>query len=330
MTDRRLGEGWALAPCTCGELVQGIAHGEPFLVSCPIDRYSRVGVVLGEGRDGQGDAPPSKARRAVRMTLELLRRRHEPFALSVSCPLCPSRGFGTSTADVVGAIAATAMAAGVPLPPEEVARLAVEIEPSDGTMFPGLALFAHRTGRGWEMLGPAPPLLVAVLEFEGDVDTLEYNAALDLELLRSAEPEHALALELLRRGIREGRPELMGQAATASARTNQRLLLKPALEKVIALGERCGALGVCAAHSGTVLGVLFLPVAVAAAERLLVDARRALPGLAGCWLSRMVDGGWRQPPGTPLPELLPPRRAESRTAALPACGAVVGRSRPVP
>lgn len=50
------------------------------------------------------------------------------------------RGFVTSTAYVVGAIAATAWALGKWLAAGEVDRLAVAIEPSDGTMLPGLAL----------------------------------------------------------------------------------------------------------------------------------------------------------------------------------------------
>ncbi len=333
------GIGTAHVPCTCGELVQGVLEGEPFLVSCPIDRYSRVRVCVGSpGQRGEvglsgldqavvttsaisdqqgrttevvttgvmpGPSSPrttlavhggrghDKARLAAAATLALLGYPEAPFTMEVSRPLPPSKGFGTSTADVVGAIVAAAAAVEASLDPEEVARLAAAIEPSDSTMFPGLAFFNHRSGRQWEILGPSPSLTIAVLEFEGDVDTLDYNARLDLSVLRSMEPAHATALEMLWRGLKTGQPELIGQAATASARINQLLLPKPELEGLISLGERFDALGVCVAHSGTAAGVLFGSGESQSARRLLAEARGSLKGLQGGWLSRMVGGGPR-------------------------------------
>ncbi len=308
-------------PCTCGELVQGILEGEPFLVSCPIDRYSRVRVTVGSseqeetpsrpnpkngaadfqddrvrriartGSPAGGDSFPGKALRAAQATLALLGYAGIPFSLELYRSLPPSKGFGTSTADVVGAIVASAAAVGAALDPAEVARLAVAVEPSDATMFPGLAFFNHRTGRQWEILGQSPSMPVAVLDFEGGVDTLDYNAGLDLELLRSLEPDHTQALKLLWQGLKLGRLELVGRAATASARINQQLLAKPELERVIDLGERFGALGVCVAHSGTAMGVLFAPGESLSARRLLAVVRGSLRGLREGWLSRMVGGG---------------------------------------
>ncbi len=313
MDYRAPGAGIAFVPCTCGELVQGTLEGEPFLVSCPIDLYSRVRVVVGgehsvvttsvvrsrsverEERTAKAVTtahdPTFKARRAAANTLAALGYPDLPFTLEVSCPLPPSKGFGTSTADVVGAITAAAAAVGSSLKPEQMARLAVAIEPSDGTMFPGLALFDHRAGRRWETLGPAPSLLVAVLEFEGVVDTMAYNARLDLASLRSLEPGHREALGLLRQGVQEDRPDLIGLAATISARINQQLLPKPELEGVISLGTEAGALGVCAAHSGTALGVLFRPEEIQGARTLLAEARCHLQGLRDGWISRLVGGG---------------------------------------
>ncbi len=295
----------ALVPCTCGELVQGLLEGEPFLVSCPIDRYSRVTVTLeGAGapvaplaapaaREDGASLPHPKALQAARAALTALGLGDVGFSLEVSCPLPAGKGFGTSTADVVGAIVAASRAAGLALGPADVARLAVDVEPSDGTMFPGLALFDHRRGRRWEVLAPAPPLLLAVLEFGGEVDTMEYNAGLDLDRWRSMEREHTRALELLREGLRRQRPDLVGSAATTSALAHQRLLPKPELEQTIALAADYRALGVCAAHSGTALGVLLGPGEMQQAQRLLAAARRRLQGLQQAWVSRLVDGGAR-------------------------------------
>ena len=37
-------------PGSCGEVMQGFWQGRPFLVTCPIDRYSTVVVRPGTGR----------------------------------------------------------------------------------------------------------------------------------------------------------------------------------------------------------------------------------------------------------------------------------------
>jgi len=339
----------ALVPCTCGELVQGIRGDEPFLVSCPIDLYSRVTAIVGYrpasassgepsasqewvgvAEPGMMEPPPDendpygratvKARMAAEATLALLGWRGVPFSLRIERPLPPSKGFGTSTADVVGAVAATAAAIGRRLQPEAMAHIAVSVEPSDSTMFPGLAIFDHRSGRRWEPLGNPPPLLIAVLEMDGEVDTQDYNARLDLAALRSLEPEHRMALDLLREGLRTGRLEMIGRAASASARANQRLLPKPYLEEIIAMGERFGALGVCVAHSGTAVGVLFGPDARNSAARLVAAATSGgITRPRRAWISRLAAGGARILPqsedGQKDRQGVPPRRR------IPASGA---------
>ena len=50
---------------------------------------------------------------------------------------------------------------------------------------------------------------------------------------------------------------LLGQAATASARLNQKHLEKPDLESFITAAQRKGALGTLVAHSGTVVAALW-------------------------------------------------------------------------
>ena len=173
---------------------------------------------------------------------------------------------------------AAAGAAGHTLRPEEIASLAISVEPSDSTMFPGLALLDHRGGSRWEPLGPAPSLLVAVLEFGGEVDTVAYNGGLNLAALRERGRDHARAVELLRRGLREGRLDMIGLATTLSAWLNQELLPKPYLEAAVELAGRHQALGVCAAHSGTALGVLFPPLASARGPAVLAARWTPCPG----------------------------------------------------
>lgn len=301
----------ARVPFTCGELLQGTdAFGRAFLVSCPIDRAAEVrATVDGSGRTS---GPPGrlKALAAARRTLAAIGCGPLGVRLEIRSDLPVGRGFATSTADVVGAIAATALALGEELAPAAIARLAVAIEPSDGTMFSGLAVFDHRTASRWEDLGPAPVLGVVVLDFGGAVDTVAHSAR------QTAAPPavtalQARALDLVRRGVRTADPAAIGAGATLSALANEAVLPKPALVETLELATRLGALGVCAAHSGTALGLL-LPPDPALAARAVASARRSLPGLVDVWPARVVDGGVRI---LPDPGTEPPRGVRSAAPA---------------
>jgi L-threonine kinase len=300
----------AMVPLTCGELVQGTdADGTAFLVSCPIDRTSRVRVTIEE--QGVDHGPPDRPRAlaAARRTLDALARRsagrHQPaIRLEIRSGLPVARGLGTSTADVAGAIAATAAALGEHLEPSEIARLAVAIEPSDGTMLPGLALFEGRTGGRWEALGAAPPIAVVALDFGGAVDTIAHHAA-GAPSSASLVQVQRLALAQVRRGIATADPGAVGAGATLSALANEVVLPKPALHETLELAVRLGAYGVCAAHSGTALGLLLPPEPELVLHALAI-ARRTLPGLVDTWSSPLASGGVRLSGGRrPVPARQP-------------------------
>ncbi len=205
----------------------------------------------------------------------------------------------SSTADVAGAIYAAGYLFGRPFPPGEVARLALSIEPTDGSLFPGIVLFDHREGRVMEPLGEAPALGVIVLDFGGEIDTLEYNQVDRSSLLRSLEPTFREAQDMVRAGIRFRQPEWIGQGATLSALTHQRLLPKPQLDTVLSLVREVGAYGVNIAHSGTVLGLLIAPDEV---ETILTYVTKKLSQLHRTIPCRLVSGGCR---------VLPVRECES-------------------
>lgn len=277
-------------PFTCGELVQGTdPDGGVFLVSCPIDRFAVVRASIDGTGSSNGPPDRPKALAAARRTLAELGRGSFEVRLEIRSDLPVGRGFGTSTADVVGAIAATASALGKWLAPGEIARLAASIEPSDGTMFPGLAVFDHRTASRSEALGPAPALTIVVLDFGGAVDTVAHNAR-QLPASPAVTAVQARAFDLVRRGVRRADPAMIGTGATLSALANEAILPKPELVEALELATRLGAVGVCAAHSGTALGLL-LPPGPALAARAVAAARRSLPGLVDVWPARLIGGG---------------------------------------
>lgn len=248
----------ARTPGTCGELAQGMIDGKHFLVTCPVDMYATATVELwaGEGRvHGPQDSP--KACRAVELALAHLGAAGVDAHLRLRSPLPRGKGMASSTADVVSAINATAAALGRELLPSEMADLALRVEPSDGVMFPGIALFDHRRGSIAEVLGPPPPMRVVILDFGGTVDTLAFNGVDRRGILKRSEPRLRESLALITEGVRNGDVGLIGQGATMSALANQEIHFKPQLDAVMRLASDTGAAGVNVAHSGTVIGLIF-------------------------------------------------------------------------
>lgn len=292
-TAKSVAKAAARAPGTCGELAQGMLDGDYFLVTCPIDMYADAQVDLtqdGCGIDAPADSP--KSRRAVALTLAHFGRGDMGARLRLSSPLPRGKGMASSTADVSAAIAATAAALGASaaMTPALIAQIALQVEPSDGIMLPHIAIFDHKRGRLAQSLGPPPPMRVVALDFGGGVDTLAFNGVNRDDALKRLQPEFDAALALIRRGIRSGSATDVGKGATVSAIANQRILRKPQLDAALRLAKQSGAVGVNAAHSGTMLGILLHNDA----ERAAWIARRAQDALIGVkriYSRRIVSGG---------------------------------------
>lgn len=308
MSGNIIGTATALAPGTCGELVQGMTGGVDFLVTCPINQFSRVTVALRAGDDAadpadrvQGIDHLPKTRRAVAACLAELEIRAGiaslSAAVSVANPIPPGKGMGSSSADLAAAVSAAGAAAGVILPPDDIARIALSVEPTDGVMFPGVAWFDHRKGRIAESLGPPPPMEIIVVDRGGAVDTLEFNRVDRTRQWQQIAASTDAALALVRAGIRRGDAGLVGRGATLSARAGHPPDAGPWVERADALAEEIGAVGVNVAHSGTVVGIL-----LDARRRQSKPAYRRVvqefPDAASVQHFRVIGGGVRNlPPG---------------------------------
>jgi L-threonine kinase len=279
-----------LMPGTCGELVQGMSSDSHFLVSCPIDILSRVTVELRESPEIKASTQASKSVAALQLVLNKFGYKNMGAAIYIQSDLPSGKGMGSSTADVAGTVYAAAAALNQAIPAEEVARICVSIEPTDSSIFPGVALFDHRNGNRYEWLGPAPELDILVLDLGGEVDTLSYNALDRTADLRSLSLTSMRALQLVREGLNCGDIEKIGAGATLSARAHQKILPKPPLENIIAIGSPMGAVGVDVGHSGTVIGVLF--PRHSAPLRAFGELMEISGAVSGRWCS-MVNGGPR-------------------------------------
>jgi L-threonine kinase len=278
-------------PATCGELVQGALDGVPALVSCPIARFSTARVQLDKPGISRAPENAPKAAAAVQAALSYRGRSDLGAILELDSDIPRGRGYGSSTADVAEAILAVGEALGQPFSPLEAAGLAVSIEPSDSTMFPGLALFDHRGASFYELLGPAPALTVLVCDPGGEVDTIAFNRQDHQATLKRLAHQHREAFDLLRRAVARGDAEMLGAAATLSARAHQAILYNPLLEEIIKLADDLGAPGVCRAHSGTLLGILLDPQQAMSADIGYLANR--LAGQAKVTAYALVGGGNR-------------------------------------
>ncbi len=302
MTGETLGTASALAPGTCGELVQGMTGGVDFLVTCPINQFSRATVTLTVSRGVtpddcvRGIDQLPKTRQAVALTLNRLQNCLGVSGLiadvAVANPLPVGKGMGSSSADITAAVYAVCEAAKVRWTPETVAGIALAVEPTDGVMFPGIAVFDHRSGRIAEPLGMPPPMEVIVIDRGGQVDTMEFNQVDRTSHWQSVVDQTDEALELVREGILRCEPELVGRGATISARSGGPEDAGPMVEQAVDFAAQIGAVGVNVAHSGTVVGVL-LDARKRQSKPAFREAQREFAAAASVQHFRIIGGGVR-------------------------------------
>ncbi len=251
-----------------GEILQGAFRGADgihrFLCSLPAATFvSRAEIVPTPGQSVSVDpAWAWKALRAARLLVESELGREPECQVRIVSNIPVAKGCGSSTADVAATLRALRFYLRSPLDETALARLAVQAEgASDGPALPFPAIFRHREGEVEEALpGGFPPLHVMV------IDTQPESIVTTLTLARPRYSDWELeAFEDLRQRLRlaflNADPAAIGEIASASARLNQPYLPKPRLEEIIEMVERRGGYGVAAAHSGTVLALLFPPSA---------------------------------------------------------------------
>jgi len=288
---RLLGSAIVRAPGVCGELAQGVIEGIHFLVTCPVDFYSRVKVDIYS--DGPGVEAPQdceKTAAAVRRTLFHLKNAKVRAKLTINNPIPRGKGMASSSADLAAAIAATGLALGEEISPYQIAQIALSIEPTDGIMIPGVALFDHRAGIIRESLGPPPPMEIVALDLGGTVDTVQFNLVDRFQRWESVDEQTGEALRLLRRGIEEQDPALVGRGASISAEASQTVLAKPRLAEVKEFAESVGAVGVNVGHSGTIMGVL-LDARKRRGKSTYHKALSAFPDAESVYHFRLLGGG---------------------------------------
>jgi len=273
-------------PGSCGELVQGVMEGTDFHITCPIDRYSRVSASFKSGGELKVPEQLDKTATAVKKALEMI-ESDRGIEIDVRSELPQGKGMASSTADIAAALAATFRLLERDIGQDDIAKIAVSIEPTDGTFFNGLVSFDHINGRRLELLGEAPPIEIIVLEPPEMLDTVIFNKE-KRKVDNADESMVAEAYEMAVAGIKTWDAHLVGKAATMSAILNQKLLCKKALEDVMDVCRLKGGIGVNVAHSGTVMGML---AEKGFGRRLFEKVSHYVPSSWNAYLVDLIDGG---------------------------------------
>lgn len=240
------------SPGSCGEFIQGYAEEGSFMVTCPINRYATAVV------DEKESTPlPEKAQQAVEKTLAYLGEKEMKGFVHLQSVIPKGKGLASSTADISAVVQAVALSLGRKLSPEEIAHIALSIEPSDATFFEGVVQFDYRHGKLIRPMGLCPAMDILIYDCGGEVDTMMFNSRADLiALQKSNQEEIQKAVNLFEEGIAAQSVAAIGEAATISAFCNQKILYKKQLEDFYRVGSSAGGQGVICAHSGTVLGLI--------------------------------------------------------------------------
>jgi L-threonine kinase len=273
----------ATAPGTCGELVQGFTSaGVPFHVTCPIAKTATVTVTVRAAPEfaiTQIEPGLGKLALSLRRTSDLLEL--EPLEVRVErwSDLDAGKGMGSSTADIVAAARALASACDRTLSPGQLAEIATSIESSDGSMYPGLVAFNHKTGDVLERFSWWPQFVIVMITPAQAFNT----ESADFSGKHKLGQQFDDILESLRTAAADRDTAAFARAATESARINQRFVPNPLHALLEDRADGLGALGVNVGHTGTVLGLLFDAAdgsAMKAAATAALEVQQILPGTA--------------------------------------------------
>jgi len=104
----------AKAPASCGELLEGVLEGTPFLVTAPISMYATATVSDAfTGMHGLG----IKAQEALERTLVYIGQKHFPFGIRLASHIPQGKGMASSSADISARMALSSVVFPEPVPP---------------------------------------------------------------------------------------------------------------------------------------------------------------------------------------------------------------------
>ncbi|GAA2642326.1 kinase [Dactylosporangium fulvum] len=243
---------------TFGELLQGVlpAPDGDFLVTLPVARWTTASFSVDPAGRGVEVRPAHKTK-ARHLVETMLAGFGVPGGglLTIDSGLPEGKGMASSSADLVATARAVANALRLEVTPRQIEELLGRIEPTDGVLYQAVVAFDHRRVRLRAVLGSLPTMTIVAVDEGGTVDTVAFNR-IEKPFTAADRREYARLLDRITAAVAARDLAEVGAVATRSAEMNQMLRPKRTLDAVRAVARDVGALGVAAAHSGTMLGVL--------------------------------------------------------------------------
>ncbi len=246
-------------PGSCGELAQGLINNTNIMITCPINLFSRVSVAISENFYGvTTNIQAEKTVLAVQKLLTYLGKDKLGVRINIDSQLMRAKGMASSTADITGAIVAVMSALNYEPDLQIVKKIALEVEPTDGTFLPGINYFDYIAGNIARTIGEPPRLDILIFCEEGQINTLSFNKMKGLHKKKKAKENLVReAVAYIKKGLNLGNKELIGKGATISTIAHQKILYKPYLKTIINMIDKLPSVyGVNTAHSGKLLGLI--------------------------------------------------------------------------
>ena len=151
---------------SCGELVQGMYGSSLVHISCPVDVFSYVTVRLNNSLEVNCAKDKWKARQAYMKTVEAMGLKKVGADIEIRSDIPVGKGMASSTADISATVMAAARLFHADLSKEQIADIALSIEPTDAIMFEGIYLFDHKSGSVRQFLGNKMDICFLIRDFK--------------------------------------------------------------------------------------------------------------------------------------------------------------------
>lgn len=252
-----MGKGTARFIGSCGELIQGWIDGSQKLVSCGIDRYSYATVADYQISASQAGSKAKAAMRETLRALDISETQLNTLHLNIHSDLPQTKGMASSTADIAAACLATADYFGQTLSLETLVKICIKIERTDSVLFPDLTVFEQENGKTVLSSNWQPSFYVLVLEPEAKIETRDFHTKAVEASFYQQRHQFCKVYETYLEAVKQRSFRRLTDAAFESALLNQERMFKPFFYELAELREEFSWLGINAAHSGSVMGLLF-------------------------------------------------------------------------
>lgn len=247
---------------TLGELLQGpVLHRgklEIGLISLPLPRYSQLRFQPGAADGGEhGLAHRPLCRAAVALYLQQHGLSLPPGRWFHHSELLPGKGMASSTADLVAAIRCLDQLFGRVSSLHEIIAVLRPLERSDSVFLDHYALYLSERQLLLQRFAHAPRLHACYADEGGTVATAAVTAALQIHYA-AQRGAYQRNLEQMLAAFAAGDDAAIAHCAGVSAALGQDVLPKRHLADLQRQQPRFGAAGIVVAHTGSLVGYLFL------------------------------------------------------------------------